>query len=315
MPRPRPPPGFITIGDGLYTSLARTSSTPASSTRFSVTRICPRVILIFGWMGAHLRHLQNYTRSYTELYPNATQILVKCDPSFLWSSESAKQRRLLPVVEALGTLGCLPPKPDSVEGKQGLLTGARPRVLVHAFSNGGSTQLTVLGRLLSTKYPSPIPPPQVINALVLDSCPAAGNVSTIKTAFSIAIRNRAKLYFVLALIYIAHAIRLALSQVFGKQMMIMEYLKLQLFKPRILPWMAASTPRLYIFSKGDVLVPWKEVLEHAEASKEKGLNVHCEMFEESGHVAHMRQDPKRYWRSVQDIWDTACRHVEDQNAA
>ncbi|KAF9223319.1 hypothetical protein BS17DRAFT_817638 [Gyrodon lividus] len=298
MSRPQPPVGFVTIGDGIYISIARTKALTVSQTNEST----PHVILIFGWMGALTRHLENYTRPYAESYPNATQILVKCGPSFIWTSERAKQKRLFPVVEALETLGCLP----SFKGSVQEVNRVRPRVLIHAFSNGGCSQLTALGRLLSSKFPLTTTSEHLMSALILDSCPATGNVRTIKAAFSFAIRNPVARYIALAIIYIAHAIRLSLSMAFGKEMMVMEYLKMQLFRPHLLPWMNTETPRLYIFSKKDKLVPWQEVQQHAEAARKAGLNVRCEMFEESGHVAHMRLDPKRYWASVQDVWEVAC---------
>ncbi|KAF8839523.1 hypothetical protein BDN67DRAFT_1012247 [Paxillus ammoniavirescens] len=307
MARPQPPVGFVTIGDGIYISLARTE---APTTVSHMNGSAPHVILIFGWMGALTRHLQNYTRPYAELYPNATQILVKCGPSFIWTTERAKQKRLLPVLEALETLGCLPPPKASIQE----INRVRPRVLIHAFSNGGCTQLTALGRLLSSKYPSIPPSEHLVSALILDSCPATGNVRTIKAAFSIAIRNPVARYIALALIYIGHAIRLCLSMIVGQEIMVMEYLKMQLSRPRLLPWMNAETPRLYIFSRKDDLVPWQEVQQHAEAARKASLNVRCEMFEESGHVAHMRLDPKRYWASVQDVWEVACREGQAKGA-
>ncbi|KIJ62853.1 hypothetical protein HYDPIDRAFT_30000 [Hydnomerulius pinastri MD-312] len=305
MPRPKPPAGFVTIGEGIYISLAHASTCTEIATNGSA----PQVILIFGWMGATTRHLQNYIRPYAELYPNATQILVKCGPSFIWTSERAKGKRLLPVAEALETLGCLPSS-DPTTGTN----NTRPRVLIHAFSNGGSGQLTALGRLLSSKYPTISPSEQLVSALILDSCPATGDVRSIKAAFTFAIRNPVARYIALSIIYFFHAIRLGFSMVFGKHWMVMEFLKLQLFKPRLLPGMSAQTPRLYIYSRKDELVPWQEVQQHAETAREKGLNVRCEVFEESAHVAHMRLDPKRYWASVQDVWEVACQGDQAKGA-
>ncbi|KAF8553926.1 hypothetical protein OG21DRAFT_1175910 [Imleria badia] len=64
--------------------------------------------------------------------------------------------------------------------------------------------------------------------------------------------------------------------------------------------MNSQTPRLYIFSKKDEVVPWQAVQQHVETAKKSGLNVRCEVYEESAHVAHVRHDPKRYWASIQD---------------
>ncbi|KAH0833499.1 hypothetical protein J3R83DRAFT_12624 [Lanmaoa asiatica] len=297
MPRPQPPVGFVTIGPGIYISLA-----PMSEAALQLDDASPDVILVFGWMGALTRHLQHYSRKYAELYPRATQIIVKCGPSFFWTSERGKQNRLLSVVEALETLGCLP----STNNPTQVSTRVRPRVLIHSFSNGGGLQLTSLGRLLSSKYPS-IPPSQLlVSALILDSTPAIGNFHTIGIAFSIAIRNPVARYVALLIIYIAHALRLSLQNIFGVETVAVRYTK-ALLQPRLLPWMNSQTPRLYIFSKKDELIPWQEVQKHAEAAKTSGLNVRCEVYEESAHVAHMRLDPKRYWASILDLWQIACR--------
>lgn len=124
-------------------------------------------------------------------------------------------------------------------------------------------------------------------------------------AFNIAIRNPLVRYIALAFIYISHALHLSLQMVFGIETMGTRYLK-ALLNPRLLPWMNSQTPRLYVFSKKDELVPWQAVQQHAEAAKTLGLNVRYEIYEESAHVAHMRLDPKRYWASIQDLWQIAC---------
>lgn len=38
-------------------------------------------------VGAATAHLLKYTKAYNEMYPFASQILVRSDPSFFWSSE------------------------------------------------------------------------------------------------------------------------------------------------------------------------------------------------------------------------------------
>ncbi|KAF9238547.1 hypothetical protein BU15DRAFT_75238 [Melanogaster broomeanus] len=307
MSRARPPAGFVTIGDEIYISLV-----PTNGAATNENEPAPHVILILypKQLGAQARHLQNYTRPYAKLYPNAAQILVKCSPSFIYTSERGKQRRLLPVVDALEALDCLPAGGASVKH----VNRVRPRVLIHVFSNGGSAQLTALGRLLSSKYPSLPPSERLVSALILDSCPAAGDVRTIYAAFRRAVSNLVARCIILALLYIVHAIHLCLSMAFGKEMIVLEYQKMQLLKRRLLPWMNAGTPRLYIFSKKDEQMPWKEIQQHAESGKKAGLDVRCELFEESGHVAHMRLDRKRYWASVQDVWEGACRECHSEGA-
>lgn len=41
-------------------------------------------------VGARLSHLTKYSNTYSELYPGATQILVRSEASFFWSSQATK---------------------------------------------------------------------------------------------------------------------------------------------------------------------------------------------------------------------------------
>lgn len=278
--------GFSAIGTGIY---LRGSREQCQDTTL------PNVILIFGWMGAQLRHLQNYTHAYTKLYPNASQIVVRCNPDVFWTTTGTRQKRLMPVIDALEALHCFPSSS----------TQPPPRILTHVFSNGGSLQMTLLGHMLLRKYGSTLNQRFITSALVLDSCPATGSLKSIKLAFSAVIRNPILKVLVLAMIYTMHFVGLGLSLVFGKRIMTMENLQIDMWNPRVLPWMGLHTPHLYLFSRKDKLIPWQDVTRHAETAKERGMDARCELFEESEHVAHIRVEPERYWASVQDIWAAA----------
>ncbi|KAG1736528.1 hypothetical protein EDB19DRAFT_1896032 [Suillus lakei] len=288
--------GFSTIGTGIYLRDVREQCQDTTS---------PNVILIFGWMGAQLRHLQNYTHAYTKLYPNASQILVRCNPDVFWTTTGTRQRRLMPVIDALEALHCFPSSSSAQPP---------PRILTHVFSNGGSMQLTLLGHMLQRKYGSALIQGLITSALILDSCPAVGNLKTIKLAFSAVIRNPILRLIVLSMMYTMHFIGLALSLLLGKRVMLMENLRIEMWNPRVLPWMGLHTPRLYLFSRKDKLIPWQDVMQHAETAKERGIDARCELFEESEHVAHIRIEPERYWASVNEIWGAAIskEKVEDQ---
>lgn len=126
-------------------------------------------------------------------------------------------------------------------------------------------------------------------------------------AVRIAIRNPIVRYVTLALFYVMRAYRLSLQVAFGTEgteVIGTQYLE-ALLNPRLLPWMNSETPRLYIFSKKDEITPWQSIQQHAEAAKTSGLNIRCEIYEDSDHVAHMRHDPERYWTSIQDLWQAA----------
>ncbi|KAG1737159.1 uncharacterized protein EDB91DRAFT_1138953 [Suillus paluster] len=256
----------------------------------------PNVILIFGWMGAQLGHLQNYTHAYTKLYPNASQIVVQCNPDMFWIPISTRQRRLMPVIDALEALHCLPSSSP---------TQRPPRILTHVFSNGGSLQMTLLGHMLQRKYGSASVHGSFTGALILDSCPTALNLKALKRSFNSAIRNPILRSIILTFIYTVFVVRFGLSLLFGKDMMLVKGIQTDMWNPRILPWMSLHTPRIYLFSRKDKLIPWQEVVQHAETAKERGMDVRCELFEESGHVRHALVEPERYWSLVQEVWVVA----------
>ncbi|KAG0701231.1 hypothetical protein DFH29DRAFT_577235 [Suillus ampliporus] len=291
--------GFSAIGTGIYLRDTREQCQDTTSHSSS-----PNVILIFGWMGAQLKHLQNYTQVYTKLYPNASQIVVRCNPDIFWTTTSFRKRRLMPVIDALEALHCLPSSSPAQRP---------PRILTHAFSNGGSLQMTLLGDMLQRKYGSASVQGSFTSALILDSCPAVGNLKTIKLAFNAVVRNPILKFIVLSAMYTLHFIGLGLSLLFGKRIMMMENLRIEMWNSRILPWMGLHTPRLYLFSRKDKLIPWQDVTQHAEIAKERGMDVYCELFEESEHVAHIRVEPERYWTLVQDIWAVAISKEKDED--
>lgn len=82
-----------------------------------------------------------------------------------------------------------------------------------------------------------------------------------------------------------------------------------LLNPPLLSWMKLQTPRLYVFEK-DEPIPWEAVRQRAEAAKTSSLNIHCEVYEESALVAHVRLDPKRYRTSIEDLLEIV--HRESQ---
>ena len=60
--------------------------------------------------------------------------------------------------------------------------------------------------------------------------------------------------------------------------------------------------RCYVFSKGDKIVKWEDVVEHADEAESMGWSVEKEVFEGSGHVGHLVADSDRYWRIVRKLW-------------
>ncbi|THU94893.1 hypothetical protein K435DRAFT_860068 [Dendrothele bispora CBS 962.96] len=281
---------FVSIGQDVFLRRADAKAPNAETD--------PEVILVFGWMGAKLAHIHKYTKKYEELYPAATQILIRSEPSFFFSFPGTRRAKLRPVVEALQALGY-------VSTPQSKLI-SQPRILVHSFSNGGGLQMLSLGQLLHSQGITPeiYRDARTISALIVDSSPGGEgfrNAIRVFAQFFPSLLIRIPLTAILTILYPFRIIR---TRIFGT-VPLFTRLKNGLAAPSILPWFDQSTPRLYIYSRQDEMVPFDEVREHVAHVREAGLNVREEAFENSPHVAHARTDPPRYWNAVQELWSSA----------
>ncbi|KAF8911196.1 hypothetical protein CPB85DRAFT_1455325 [Mucidula mucida] len=184
---------FIKLGSEVYLRKPSVASDDGDS---------PNIILVFGWMGAKLRHLHKYTKVYEELYPGATQVLVLAHHhssipqkdegninllnSFIPNCLSAKA--VAPVVEILEALGAIPGMPSAILEKKKVPTS--PRILIHSFSNGGAYCMMTLGKLLAARpMPSFESSSRGTCALILDSAPGGGGLHSANEAFTGHMRN------------------------------------------------------------------------------------------------------------------------------
>ncbi|KAI1496194.1 DUF829-domain-containing protein [Biscogniauxia marginata] len=61
-------------------------------------------------------------------------------------------------------------------------------------------------------------------------------------------------------------------------------------------------PRLYIYSKDDDLIGWKDLENQAATARNEGYTTILERFEGSPHTGHMPVDPDRYWGAIARCW-------------
>ncbi|KAJ8520744.1 hypothetical protein ONZ45_g2481 [Pleurotus djamor] len=266
----------------------------------------PNIIIVCGWMGAKFSHLQKYLKVYSERYPGATILLVRCFHNIVWTTGSAMLKKLLPLIIYLQQTGCIsfkggvPPllKTADIPAQKAL---QQPRIIVHTFSNGGTFHLRALSNALTTL--GAVPNPHV-SAMVIDSSPG-GNYFTTLRAFSGFVQNPLLRSLAAAFISIVYLLLYMKGTLFGVRSPIQQVSDM-LIRADILPWTGTHTPRLYVFSKADELVPWEEVHDTARRSELAGLDTRIELFDESPHVAHGRTDPARYWSAIRKAWETAC---------
>ena len=60
---------------------------------------------------------------------------------------------------------------------------------------------------------------------------------------------------------------------------------------------------VYLYSKDDKQVDWKDIQEHAEQARKSGFHVEETVFEGSGHCAHHSLHREKYEEVVKDSWE------------
>lgn len=68
---------------------------------------------------------------------------------------------------------------------------------------------------------------------------------------------------------------------------------------------STDSHRLYMYSKEDEIIGWKDLEENVAGVKALGWPVDLEMFEGSPHVGHMRLHPEQYWNKISNAWKEA----------
>ncbi|KAJ7503545.1 hypothetical protein B0H11DRAFT_586645 [Mycena galericulata] len=257
---------------------------PTSVSSTSLTD--PTVVLIFGWMSARLLHLLKYTSMYRQIYPDATIIVVRSNISILWTSHAT---RFKPVVEVLEALGCLQ---------------NRQRILTHSFSNGGAFHLIALQGILSSKNTN-TQTPRTASAMIIDSAPGGDSLAKLQLALTSPIKNAFLRLLASFFIRVVYSILWTRGQILRRPSPL-QTMMVSLRRPRVLPWIDERTPRLYIYSKVDEMVPFTDVEAHAARSESEGLDVRRVCFDKSPHVAHARLYPEEFWTAVRKVWTDGC---------
>ncbi|KIJ29433.1 hypothetical protein M422DRAFT_229263 [Sphaerobolus stellatus SS14] len=230
----------------------------------------PRTVVIFGWMGAQLKHLQKYATLYHELYPS-TPVLLVCSHPRLWFQ--TKTIRLANFTPALAYL------PIS-------------KVIYHAFSNGGCFRLAdfLSLRPIST---------QSYSTIVFDSCPGVYEIKATTLAFLAPFKSKILRFLARILIMSCFSLMSLWNRLLRKTDIQQTAVRIPLNNGHLV---RKDMPRAYIYSKSDKLVQSWAVEAHADEAEKKGYMTTRHVYLNSDHVAHFRTDPERYKRIIRDSW-------------
>lgn len=241
----------------------------------------PKIILLAFWMNAPPRALVKYVLEYRRLAPSARIIFIlsSTEDFTLRASASAQEARVASAVEALRA-SASPENP----------------VFLHMFSNGGVCTTTHLLSAYKKSTGKPLP----ISSMIIDSAPGRATITAAARAFSFALPkmwilrlfSKAVLYTLLICFGLLRRLTRMPDAVSRARKAINDMGLLHAPGPK------GILTRCYIYSDADRLIDCQDVETHADAAEASGWIVRREKFQGTQHVAHMRADPERYWKTV-----------------
>ncbi|OAG05359.1 uncharacterized protein CC84DRAFT_1163917 [Paraphaeosphaeria sporulosa] len=241
----------------------------------------PRLIIISSWTDARDVHIAKYIAKYQALYLAAQLLLLKSTMDCI-----VRPAQIGPAMRvAASAVRTAFQKP--------VLSSSPPPLLVHAFSNGGSSSIANLyEQFAATAGPDDdkgLPP----HVTIFDSCPGLFRIPRAVAFVSVGLPFFQQL--IIAPFLYAFAAFWTASMTLG------------LLPNSLASWYkshnehlgnTAEVRRVYIYSAADALTDHKDVETHAAEAKTKGFSVTLEKYEGSAHVAHLRKDEPRYWDIV-----------------
>ncbi|KAI0396314.1 hypothetical protein F5Y17DRAFT_115306 [Xylariaceae sp. FL0594] len=246
----------------------------------------PRLVIIASWTDAKDLHIAKYVAKYRAMYPAAQILLLKSTTSHLLrpSRIGPSMRHAAAIIRAVASSRTsTEDTPDSPAD-----------ILVHIFSNGGSSSIASLYEqyaALAGGDDKRLP----AHVTIYDSCPGVYSIARSAAFFNVGLSSLQRI--------------IAAPVIYAWSIAWAGLIALGLLPDRLADWgrthneagNGAEVRRVYIYSASDKLIDYKAVEAHAAEAKRRGFKVSMERFEGSAHVAHVRKDESRYWAIVRRI--------------
>ena len=261
--------------------------------------------LILGWLGSEIQSLKRYVQLYRD---RGHRVLVysAMNNQFV-AAEDVLLEKVQPLAGLLDSFECLiPGEPVTAkETGKALLAkemaaalapmsavrkaGKAKTVTVHLFSNGGAHSLYLLLKSLTLQRKR-----LLLHSLVIDSAPGTPSVSTGVRAMTLHMDKSSTRYYVtwLLLTVGTHVSRM-LDVALGRLSLSDKYHAAVLSKSAD-DGEHDAAPRLFLYSRADDLVDYRDVERAVEDARKHGVPVKAHSWPDSAHVQHMKQHSKEY---------------------
>lgn len=293
--RPSDPLGFMQRLSPSVTYYEPSASSITPSNSSSNAQADPELVLLSTWMGARESHIVKYVQQYRVLFPTSRILVAQCPfthvvmPFLAWT-------QIRPAVPILKDV--IEPESKKLAGDDtsSIVSKAtktdRPRILIHAFSNGGiSTTLFLYNALKRSLGGTLTLPPHIF---IFDSCPGTFRWrNTARAIMQVLPRwTSPAVHAVLFSVWLFYRVMPVLQPRQNVNSRTIRNPRFQTFELR----------RTYLYGTADQMIPPADVEHEAGLAAEAGFQVRLERFDGATHVAIPMSHPDRYWRVVQESW-------------
>ena len=279
-----------------------------------------QLIVLCTWLGAAPKHIFKYASLYKSIAPGARILLVESDIASITSTYVRQREAIRPAVAAtldtISECGIVPIKETTQVGNGSrekpisISTGkAAPRILLHLFSNGGTTTVTQLLLVLKAHLNVPLP----LVGLLCDSCPAKGTYWRSYDAMLLSLPKNMASQFLGALACHCILIMLYTWIAYGNENPASLHRRTMLDGETVSASGGGGNVDLggtkvvgrvcYFYSKVDRMCLWTDIRDHANDARKLGWDVREVVFENGGHCAHFPTDEEKYANAVKSIWN------------
>lgn len=267
-----------------------TSPTPGPDTHN------PTLIVLCTWLFASRRHIAKYTQLYQTKIPHADILLIEPKVGdMIWTSDSMQRANLSPAATVIQKF------PETSSGRP-----SHNKLVFHAFSNAGSHAAVQLSEALNfSAFDS-----SILSCLILDSCPGGPSavlsgqamISALPNTWLVRVTGAILIYLIVGVVAIVDALNLYENAISKTRRALNNPARI---------FLRSSVPRVYLYSKTDRMVQWRDILQHADEARllsgvsddldRDGL-VRTVEFAGSGHVGHLAVDGEKYWDSIASLF-------------
>lgn len=271
-------PDFPSIGKNIYYYEPDLIDTPIPEN----ANTHPSLIILCPWYGgATPRRVAKYTSGYRQRYPRTSILLINTSfRDYVARSLHSIDGNLTPATNTITKT--LQSTPDA-------------RILLHVFSNGGCNTVTQLARAMKSE---PVNFKSALKLIIFDCCPGDSSFDRLYAAGAVALPTAQPGRAIgTAVLYSTAKVGYALQSI--KAMRSIDDYRADLNDTEIF----GEARRLYLYSRIDNMIPWKDVEGHMIEASRRGYRVTGVSFEVGKHCGLVMGDERRYWDAVERAWE------------